>query len=118
MNVRWILETPDPKWEELRRQHPDHSQLRTALVEYYLKTHPQASWGHIAGECLYRGKDSALQAAKEWIKHDKGMLAVSMVIYIIVIVSTLVQNESAHFHHKYCFYPQTPLQPSPPSLRC
>ena len=72
-DVRRILGTPDPKWVELRVQHRDDSQLRTALVEYYLKTHPRASWGHIAGECLYYGKDSALQAAKEWIKHDKGM---------------------------------------------
>ena len=72
-DVRKILDTPPSKWEELRAEHPVDSQFRTALVQYYLQTHPCPSWGHIAGGCLYNEKDSALQAAKEWLKPDKGM---------------------------------------------
>ena len=61
-----IFHTP---WMKLRKQDPDDSQCR---IEYYLQTHPCASWSHVAGGCLRKEEDSALQAAKEWLKPDKG----------------------------------------------
>lgn len=73
LDEEWkILQLSSSKWKELSQPDLDDAQCRTALVEYYLKTSPYASWEHIAGRCLYHEKDSALESAKGWIRLTKG----------------------------------------------
>ena len=72
-DVEDILETPGPKKFQLSAQHANERDRRLALVEYYLQTHPRASWEHFAGPCLYYGKESALQELKKRVQPDEGM---------------------------------------------
>ena len=68
-----ILETPDPKREELRGRHGEGTAAhRTALVEYFLHTHPLVSWGKMGGVCLRCEEDAALQVVKRNITPDEG----------------------------------------------
>ena len=71
--VENILEIPHPKCVELRGRHGEGTAAhRTALVEYFLHTHPLASWGKVGGGCLYYEEDAALQVVKGNITPDEG----------------------------------------------
>lgn len=71
--VKGILQSPLKEQSALRKQYPDDSQYKEALVKYYLKTEPFASWENIAGQCLCDGIDSAFQRTQSWLKPLKGM---------------------------------------------
>ena len=68
-----ILEIPRPKRSQLRAQHANERDQRVAMVEYYLQTHPLASWEHLAGECLGLEEESALQEVKKGVQPSEGM---------------------------------------------
>ena len=54
------------------RANPAYKTLeekREALLLYYLRTVPLASWQHVAGALHYRGEATALQAAEVFLKY-------------------------------------------------
>ena len=65
-----VLQTPIPKESQLRTKCAD---LRLALVNTYLQTHPCASWAHMAGRCLWWEEKLAFCELIKRVKHDKGM---------------------------------------------
>ena len=67
-----VLQIPYPKWQEMRSQCVEEDTYRGELVHYYLGTHPQASWNHLAGELLCRD-----QKVKVEVKADKGRCVVN-----------------------------------------
>ena len=71
-----VLEIPSSKWEEMRTRCVEEDTYRGELVHYYLGTHPQASWNHLAGRLLYREQHSALEKVKGKVKADKGRCVV------------------------------------------
>ena len=71
-----VFEIPIPKWQEMRSRCVEEDTYRGELVHYYLGTHPQASWNHLAGTLLYRKQHSALEKVKGKVKADKGRCVV------------------------------------------
>ena len=71
--VEYILETPHPKRSQPGAQHANERDQRAALAEYYLQTHPLASWEHLAGKCLFEEEEYALQEMKKGLQPDEGM---------------------------------------------
>ena len=71
-----VLNIPYPKWEEMRSRCVEEDTYRGELVHYYLGTHPQASWNHLAGTLLYWKQHSALEKVKGKVKADKGRCVV------------------------------------------
>ena len=43
------------------------------LVNYFLQTHPYASWEWLGGKLLYLEQDKSVQYVKSHIKPDEGM---------------------------------------------
>ncbi len=66
-----ILLTREVKKIELRKLHPDDSDYRTAVIEYYLQTSPYASWEHL-GDRYLRVMQSIFQAVNDRVKPDEG----------------------------------------------
>ena len=71
-----VLGIPDPKWEEMRSRCVEEDTYRGELVHYYLSTHPQASWNHLAARLLYYEQNRALEKVKRKVKADKGRCVV------------------------------------------
>ena len=71
-----VLDIPYHKEDEMRRRFVEEDTYRGELVHYYLGTHPQASWNHLAGRLLYREQHSALEKVKGKVKADKGRCVV------------------------------------------
>ena len=70
-----VLEIPSPKWQEMRSRCVEEDTYRGELVHYYLGTHPQASWNHLAEGLLHYKQFTALRKVKGKIK-DKGRCVV------------------------------------------
>ena len=75
-DLEYILDIPFPKWQEMRSQCVEEDTYRGELVHYYLGTHPQASWNHLAGTFLYLEENRALEKVKGKVKADKGRCVV------------------------------------------
>ena len=75
-DLEHVLEISIPKWQEMRSRCVEEDTFRGELVRYYLGTHPQASWNHLAGTLLYRKQHSALEKVKGKVKADKGRCVV------------------------------------------
>ena len=75
-----VFEIPEPKWREMRSQYVEEDTYRGELVHYYLGTHPQASWNHLAGTLLYYDQNSALVKVEGKVKADKGRCAVDDIV--------------------------------------
>ena len=71
-----VLEIPRPKWEEMRTRCVEEDTFRGELVHYYLGTHPQASWNHLARRLLGWQQHSTLEKVKGKVKADKGRCVV------------------------------------------
>ena len=71
-----VLEIPPPKWQEMRTRCVEEDTYRGELVHYYLGTHPQASWNHLAGTLLKWEQYSTLEKVKGKVKADKGRCVV------------------------------------------
>ena len=71
-----VLDIPFPKWEEMRYRCVEEDTYRGELVHYYLGTHPQASWNHLAGRLLLFEENRALEKVKGKVKADKGRCVV------------------------------------------
>ena len=46
--------------------------LRDDSIKYYIDTHPNAGWNHLAGRLLWREQHSALEKMKGNVTADKG----------------------------------------------
>ena len=78
-----VLQIPYPKWQEMRSEcveEDEEDTYRGKLVHYYLGTHPQASWNHLAGELLSRDQNRALEKVKGKVKADKGRCVVDDIL--------------------------------------
>ena len=75
-DLEYVLGIPSPKWKEMRTRCVEEDTYRGELVHYYLSTHPQASWNHLAGELLGSQQHSALEKVKGKVKADKGRCVV------------------------------------------
>ena len=75
-DLEYVLEIPSPKREEMSTRCVEEDTYRGELVHYYLGTHPQASWNHLAGTLLYWEEHSALEKVKGKVKADKGRCVV------------------------------------------
>ena len=71
-----VLEISSPKWVEMSKRCVEEDTYRGELVHYYLGTHPQASWNHLAGSLLEWQQHSALEKVKGKVKADKGRCVV------------------------------------------
>ena len=74
--LEYVLDIPDPKYMEMRSRCVEEDTYRGELVHYYLSTHPQASWNHLAGTLLKRKQHSALEKVMGKVKADKGRCVV------------------------------------------
>ena len=68
----WQLDVPWPKEDEIRLQH--QSQQLASLSAYIVQFIPGISWAVIAGALYFCCEERALQAAKRYIKREKGKL--------------------------------------------
>ena len=75
-DLETVFDIPFPKWEEMRSRCVEEDTYRGELVHYYLGTHPQASWNHLAGRLLYCKENRALEKVKGKVKADKGRCVV------------------------------------------
>ena len=64
-----ILEVPESKRDEIRQQR---SNYREAVVDYFIKYSPFASWGWLAGELYHWEEHEALSAIMLFIKRTPG----------------------------------------------
>ena len=74
--LKSVLEIPRSKWKEMRSRCVEEDTYRGELVHYYLGTHPQASWNHLAGTLLEWKQHSTLEKVKGKVKADKGRCVV------------------------------------------
>ena len=75
-NLEYVLGIPESKWNEMRSRCVEEDTYRGELVHYYLGTHPQASWNHLAGRLLSTNQNRALEKVKGKVKADKGRCVV------------------------------------------
>ena len=68
-----VLEVPDPKSEELRKQSTTDEDYKHGLATYYIHIHPRASWAHIGGVLLWWEEEEALKRVKEHIVPQQGI---------------------------------------------
>ena len=68
-----ILGIARQKRHQLRAQHANDDDFRTALIVHYLQTSPYTSWGALGGKCLESEEESALFVCQKKMQHDKGI---------------------------------------------
>ena len=64
-----ILTVPGNKREEIQQQR---SNYRQAVIDYFIKYSPYASWTWLAGKLYYEKEHDALSAVKKFIKGTRG----------------------------------------------
>ena len=57
---------------KIAEQSESEEERRNALVHYWLKTSPYASWQWLSGWCHYDGEESAVSAAKRYVQRAPG----------------------------------------------
>ena len=68
-----VLEVPENIVMKLRQQSGSNEVEREGLVNYFLQTHPYASWEWLGGKLLYwQHHENAVQHVKSHIKPDEG----------------------------------------------
>ena len=72
LSLRYHLDVPWSKEDEIKGQHK--SQQLALFSAYVVQFIPGISWEVIAGALYYCCEESALQAAKQYIKKDEGEL--------------------------------------------
>ena len=78
--LRLVLEVPGNLMMKLRRQSASSEEEREGLVNYFLQTHPYASWEWLGGKLLQlqhdenvvRHDENAVRHVKSHIKPDEG----------------------------------------------
>jgi len=68
-DVLWV---PGDVEEELKRKYPEEETQRQEMVKYYINTHPDASWAHIAGQLLWYGHTTLSDELKNKVKEENG----------------------------------------------
>ena len=74
--LEFELDIPYTKIHEMRSRCVEEDTYRGELVHYYLSTHPQASWNHLARRLFLYDKNRALEEVKGKVKADKGRCVV------------------------------------------
>ena len=71
--LRLVLGVPGRFVMKLRQQLASSEEEREALVNYFLQTHPCASWESLGGELLYwQYAEDVVRQVKSHIKPDEG----------------------------------------------
>jgi len=61
---------------EIKRKYPDEEAQRQEVAKYYINTHPNASWAHIAGQLLQFGHKTLSAELKNKIKEENGKCSI------------------------------------------
>ena len=71
------LDVPWSKQDEIRQHHPQ----QVSLASYCVAFLPGFSWSTFAGALYYCEEDTALQAARRYIKREEGKLCAVTKLY-------------------------------------
>ena len=63
-HLNYVFEIPGPMWSEMKS--------REEKIKYYMDTHPNTGWNHLAGTLLYLEQQTALKRVKGNVTADKG----------------------------------------------
>jgi len=73
-DVLWV---PNNVVTKIKSKYPEEETKRQEMVKYYINTHPDASWAHIAGGLLYTGHTTLSAELKNKIKEENGKCSFS-----------------------------------------
>ena len=75
---RW-LGVPVAKRTEIDSKYSTDEKKKEALMDYWLRCSPVASWGRLAGELYYMGEKQSLQLLQRHLKRTTGMLMMMII---------------------------------------
>ena len=74
------LSIPDSKEEHFRQISNDY---RGLCIDYWMVTHPMASWEYLSGCCFASKKEKALEEVKKHFQRKLGMLLILSICYCL-----------------------------------
>ena len=75
--VGWLV--PYSKLEEIKQQSSTESEKSLALGDYWVNTHPNASWGRLAMELYQAEEEKAAAVVKQYL--PQGMCVLSCLLW-------------------------------------
>ena len=77
------LGVPVAKRNEIDSKYSTYEEKKEALMDYWLRCSPVASWGKLAGKLYYMEEKKSLQLVQRHLKKTSGMLSGMLVMIII-----------------------------------
>ena len=95
-----VLQIPQSKREEFRRQSSTTADYRQRLIDYFIKYSPWATWSDLASRLYAYGTPSSVEAPRAFITQTPGktfyvviiLKNVSLRRFITITLSILVMN--------------------------
>ena len=66
----WLV--PDSKLLQIRQQSSTEREKCLALGDYWVNTHPYASWKRLARNLYHSGEERPVAAMKQYLQQDQG----------------------------------------------
>ena len=85
--VAAVLDVPDPIVQRIAQGYTTERQRSCATGEWWVNTHPWASWDDLALTLYYAGEDRALEKVSQYLSKGTHMESVQagIVLYMLVL---------------------------------
>ena len=80
--LSWLLQISDSKVKEMERSYCDLSQRQSALIQFWLDTHPAPSWELVCWALYIKGEYEVLENVQN--KYFKGIVYVYNIHHSVV----------------------------------
>ena len=84
----YYLQIPSSKVKEMERLYPDISQRQSALIQFWLNTHPAPSWELVCSALYLEGEYEVLENIQS--KYFKGIVDVYNIQHSVTMCNCLV----------------------------